>query len=165
MDMHIYRGEDEDPPRVVRGELSLSQRLDLKQSGSRIGDDQREQAQAHLSAMYASGHLSAEVAEIRRGLIAAAETRQEITLIMDDLPPYPKPEPTGFDWDNKRHFIPALAAGIGAGLLLASLPAACLSAAHMANGSAATAVIVISIVLGIMLAIASAATLVTKLVD
>jgi hypothetical protein len=141
--------------RVVQGQLAPGDTFALKDSGSRIGDADRERAQAHLGNMYADGRLTAEETEKRRAFIATAETRQQLTQILDDLPPYPQPAGKT-EWET-----PILVAGIIGGLLLAVLPLTCLSAAH-AGGPGAAAVIAITFILGLALSAVSSVVLAVR---
>jgi Domain of unknown function (DUF1707) len=100
---------------------------------SRIGNDDRDRTVNHIKTMTEKGYLTVEEANLRIDHAMNTYKQADLRVLTSDLP---APVDTrtwvqSYNWDNKRHWIPTLVAGVAVSAATATVPASVLAADHL----------------------------------
>ena len=137
-------------------------------TGERADRDMRDRYVAFLADMHARERISAEVFQVRQDAAMAAVTIADLRVLVADLPnlPVPAEKPgLGDRWKDTRFYVPVLAGGIIAAILVATGPFAVTAALGLSRSAVALPLGVAGILTGIVIAVFCVVGLVAKLED
>jgi Domain of unknown function (DUF1707) len=122
-----------DPRKTIPGtSLGIPREANVINAG-RAGHDDRDQAILHLKTMTEQGYITPEEASVRIDYAMHAGKQADLRELTSDLPALPDSRSwlRSYDWDNTKHWVPVVAAGMFLSITTAVIPPSLLAEEHL----------------------------------
>jgi hypothetical protein len=137
-DVHYDNAGRRTPMKVVPSTaMAIPEGVTIHPANSRAGHRERDIAASHITQAVEGGYITPEEGLTRKMHVEEAEKISDLRTLTSDLPAPIDTRPwyQTYDWDNQRHWLPTLIAGLAASAVTAVIPTSVLSAEHLFPGN------------------------------